>query len=210
MISLNHYALSDLAALVPDYYVLADPQFFGEIGPREAAVWEYLGSHTRITVFVPNGYEVPPSFPLSRIIRFNNLGLDGFSRNISPLRPRGFLSMTAYHALSVAGFLGFSRILIVGIDNDRFRALALTEDRAAGILPHHFFTNGPASVQRLDWLVGGVPAFFEDVARLFGDLWLFADLPIENLDPETLVDAFPIADDYLDFLEADPDAPVLD
>lgn len=203
VISLNHYALSDLSTIVPDYYVLADPHFFNTIGSREEAVWAYIKAHPSITLFLPDRYEIPINLPPERIRRFNGLGLEGFTRNISPLRPRGFLSMTAYHALSLAGFLGFSRILIIGMDNDRFRAVALTEDRAVGVRPHHFFDNGYAGVQRLDWLVGGMPAFFEDVARLFGDLWLFTNLPIENLDPHTLVDAFPVASDYRDFHTSD-------
>lgn len=203
VISVNHFFESSFARkMVPDYYVLADPYFFGKHSARGTNwhdVWEYLSAHPEITVFVPERYDAPADAMPQRLFYFNSLGLEGFSKSIDPTRPRGYLSMTVYSALSLAGFLGFSRILISGIDNTQFRALRLMSDMTVGLASNHFYDGTVKIVRPLTHFPDGVPAFFEDVGRLFKDLHLFRSLPIENLDPETLVDAFPIAEDWVDY-----------
>lgn len=205
--SVNNFFRSELAThLTPNHYVLADPYFFADPLPRDDAwldVWRYLEARPNITVYIPDRYDVPSGIELPKVLHFNSLGLEGFSRSVSPVKPRGFLSMTAYQALAIAGHLSYSRILIAGLDNTQYQSLRLTPDMKPALGPHHFYdTEDAAPLSRLPHFdTDGVAAFFEDVARLFADLHLFKDLNIENLDHNTLVDAFPVArdrDSYLD------------
>ena len=204
--SVNNFFRSELAnRITPDHYVLADPYFFAGPEARDDSwldVWRYLEARPHITVYLPDRYDIPSGIELQNVLYFNSLGLEGFSRSVSPTRPRGFLSMTAYQALAIAGHLDYSRILVAGLDNTQYRSLRLTPDMKPALGPHHFYdSEGGASLSRLPHFdADGVAAFFEDVARLFSDLHLFKRLPIENLDSDTLVDAFPVASDRESFL----------
>ncbi|MCQ9163666.1 hypothetical protein [Arthrobacter sp. STN4] len=205
VVCVNNFFRSDYARVIsPDIYVLADPHFFGrdrsDVDFSWKEVWDYLEKHPEISVFIPDRYSVPAGYVIDNLNYFNSLGLEGFSTSVAPTRPRGFLSMTAYHAISIVGYLGYSRILMAGIDNTQFRSVALTPQQKPGMGRNHFYEAEDFPVEPLPHFnVDGMAAFFEDVARLFADLRLFKHLPIENLDPATLVDVFPIASDWLKF-----------
>jgi hypothetical protein len=211
--ALNAYSATPLAAeVVPDYYVLTDPAFFGKSQDHYLAtsrvnpttVWEYLEGHPGIAVCVPYEFEPPLGFDRSRLFYLNTIGLQGFSRNIDPAKPRGYISMTSYAALALAGAMGYRRILMTGIENTQFKWLALTSERHVALGSSHAYDAGETVLKEIAlFSSGGVPAFFEDVSRLFGDLRLFAHLPVVNLDQSTLIEYFPVADDRDAFCDAD-------
>jgi len=185
-------------------YVLADPYFFGRDRQSDdkswREIWIYLESHPNMTVFLPDNCNVPEDYRISNCIFFNSLGLEGFTKSINPTKPRGFLSMTVYYAIAIVGYLGYSRILLAGVDNTQFRSVALTSDSKPGMGANHFYDSKISPVVPMQHFAqDGMAAFFEDVARLFADLHLFGHLPVENLDPQTIVDAFPVASDWRAF-----------
>ncbi|NYI40427.1 hypothetical protein [Demequina lutea] len=206
----NGFCDTELAASVtPNFYILADPLFFDfddrttmpNSSLHPADVWRYLREHPEVRVFIPHNCRAPLGFDDTRVVYFNGLGLEGFSRNIDATRPRGFLSMAAYNAMSVAVSMGFRRVLIVGIENSWFLSLALTSGGKVALKPHHSYDLESGDLHEIRiFREGGVPAFFEDISRLFGDLRLFRGRGIENLDAQTVVDVFPVARDRQDYL----------
>lgn len=209
VVAVNAFAQSDLAQLVtPDIYVLTDPAFFGGDQAHYVstsrgspdAVWDYLAEHGHVRVAIPHNRDARQDIDDSRVVYLNGLGLQGFSRNTSPLRARGYLSITAYAALGLAGYMGFDRILLSGIDNSQFLKVSLSSRQRVAVGASHAYNLAETSNNEIDLFArGGMAAYFEDVSRLFHDLHLFNHLRVENLDASTLVDAFPVATDWRRF-----------
>lgn len=203
--AVNAFAMSSLStALTPNHYVLTDPAYFGgDVGHYQSTsraspqlVWDYLADHPEINIYIPHDRCAPTSIASSRILYSNSLGLQGFSRNVSPVRPRGYLAITAYTALAISTWFGYNRIFVMGIDNTQFRSMRLSAGMKVSLGASHAYTEDDGAANEIAiFRASGVAGFFEDVSRLFADLRLFSDFPIENLDETTLVDAFPIARD---------------
>lgn len=208
--AVNAFALSETARhLTPDHYVLTDPAYFGSNQEHYKAssraspedVWQYLREHEEVNIFIPHNKRVPDYIDSTRVLHINALGLPGLISNLAPTRPRGYLAITAYSALAIAGWMKFDRILMIGIDNSQYRSMALSTNRRVAVGASHAYTSNDVQLNELKiFQEGGVAAYFEDVARLYGNLRLFRDLNIENLDQESLVDCFPLARDFAEFL----------
>lgn len=200
--AMNMYNRSALAgSVVPDFYALCDPVFFqagecGELADAVQDVWHYLSTSGRTSrLILPSGRAAPDGIR-NQTLWFNNLGLEGWSSNVNPLRARGYSSMVAYSSLSIALFLGYDRVYVAGIDNNMFRSLERSSDGKFryGSGTHHY----PSVVNRAevgntrgrDFYPSSMAAYFEDVARLFAELHLFSSDRIRHLDSESLVDAF--------------------
>lgn len=137
-----------------------------------------------------------------RIMFFNDSqGSIIFSRKISPFLPRPYISMTAFKALSIAGFLGYKQIYICGFDNTYARNIDNDKENKVFLLDKHVSTIRPGSAYQ----VGDSKPYYHyhdiglDVsgvmmegAVIFGTLKkVFSHLPITNLDLCSLTDAFP-------------------
>lgn len=215
--AVNAFNSTSLAShLVPNFYVLTDPAVFGvessnwsatsRVDPR--SIWAYLEDHPDIRIIIPHNRDVPESIDPNRVAFVNGLGLQGFVRSIDPRRPRGYISLTSFTALAIAGSMNYSAIRIIGIENSQFRSLILSKSGKVALKAHHAYDEHESVANESPlFRESGVGAFFEDVSRLFGDLHLFAHLPISNLDVNTFIDAFPVADDCETFLEWDHGSP---
>lgn len=184
------------STITPDWYVLADPANFEPISESEThnqlQLWDYI-TRSQTSVFIPDRFQTPVPLGENKTFHFSSLGLEGFSKNIDPTRPRSFISLTAYYSLSIAGYLGYSKIHIIGLENTQFRSLALDSDGEMVLKPHHGFDESDIPLDRPARFKDGVAGYVSDTARRFADLKLFNKLPITNLDSETIIDAFPVA-----------------
>jgi len=127
----------------------------------------------------------------TQILYFDDNGLEGWTKNISPIRPRGYLALTAYKALAFASYLGFNRIYIIGIDNSMFRSIAVDEKNRLVQYPNHFFEQGAVTSDISDLYPKGMSDYFRDMSLCFSSLSkYFSHLPIVNLDENSLVDCF--------------------
>jgi len=127
----------------------------------------------------------------TRALYFDDSGLEGWTKNISPLRPRGYIPLTAYKALAFANYLGFQRINIIGIDNSMFRTVAVDTENRLIQYPNHFFEKGAVTTDISYFYPTGINDYFRDMSLCFGSLAsYFVGLPIVNLDGESLVDCF--------------------
>lgn len=189
--AVNFFSETSVAHKIrPDYYVLADPAFLSlrDATERTDAVWRYIQHEPRPVVCLPahtNLEDVPND---GKFLFFNSIGLDGWTRNISPVKPRGFLGLTAYHAISLAIYLGHDPIFTLGIDNDAFKSVTTVEGGKLALTAHHAYQdnrNYPLPASSLE-----VPAMLEDYARHFADLNLFPTKRLINLAPSTLITAY--------------------
>ena len=190
--ALNFFNETNIALQVkPDYYVLADPVFLvdWESSRRIRRVWEYIQALETPTVFLPAHTDIK-GLPESCDFRyFNGLGLDGWSKNISPLRARGFLGLTAYHAISIALFLGHDPVFTIGVDNDAFLSVGQEPNGTLRLAGRHAYTEEPGPIP--GETTRSMPQLLEDYARHFADLELFPTDRLVNLATSSLITQYP-------------------
>jgi hypothetical protein len=196
--AINYFPLSEASGVcTPNYLVLSDPITKPNVvsNLRTQELWEKVRQIPNSTLIVPISW-----FPLiqadseliHRTLYFDDSGLEGWTKNTSPIRARGYLPLTAYKALAFANYLGFQRINMIGIDNSMFRTVAVDIENHLIQYPNHFFEKGAVTTDISGAYPTGINDYFRDMSLCFGSLAsYFVDLPIVNLDSESLVDCFP-------------------
>lgn len=197
--AVNSYFHSEMSHMVlPNYFVLSDPAYFGHTtGLSEQRKQEVEGDLFKIVanncvLFAPIEY-------YSKLDYTNKYAFcdaeNIFSPNVCDItRPRGYLSMTAYKALSIACFLGYEHIYICGFDNNYFKTFVSDIDNKLYIEDIHFYDNTRqrryVEPHSFGWGDGSVGQALYLHHLLFEQLRKFSRYPIINLDPEGLVDCF--------------------
>lgn len=183
IICVNSYLISDIAdTVVPNYYVLSDPlSFFGDTQKK------YINrlNDLNIPVFIPAQFinNSPKHYYI-----FNDVE-NRFTSNINPIKPRGYLSMTAYKALAIACYLGYDTIFICGFDNDYFKTFSVDENNDIYYIDKHYYDTGHKS--KIGPNKGeGLGNLLWQHHLLFKNLELFKKYNIINLNKNSLVDAF--------------------
>jgi len=117
--AVNSFLLTDLAKTIsPTHYLLSDPSHSPhETNDTARQLWEELDRTPEIQLFAPHSW-----YPFLRERRpdalyFNDCGREGRTTNISPLKARGYISLTAYKALAAAVHLRYDKIFVIGFDN---------------------------------------------------------------------------------------------
>jgi hypothetical protein len=190
-----------LSGVAPSYLVISDPSTLkrikeGEtIPPSDLRLREYLAANQAIKIACPisRSDAIAAEFGRERVVGFIDSELRLWSDNISPLKPRGYISMTLYKALALALHFGYSKVFVLGMDNTYPRNIYCDENNRLLNLESH------AGVD--DWAVdiggcyGGMGDLLVALSHLFYDLRKFrsASSSIVNLDPYSLTDVFPKA-----------------
>lgn len=174
-----HYVTSDPLSLVdePHRKVLAP------LANSEGLFFCPFSEEKRWNEIVP-GRQVVAFCDTQARVRF-------FSRRprISPIEPRTYGSWTALKALSIAHWMGFDVIYLIGLDNTYPREIfsdsmnsLLTLERHGG--NHMYLADRTKSFS-------GVSDYLFEIYRLFRDLEEFSGIPVVNLDPYSLTTVFP-------------------
>lgn len=192
----NYFPITQGTELLrPNYLVLSDPVTKPtSTNNRSLDLWAWIDSHPEVKIICPSSWfrQINKSrYALSRFLFFDDTSLISWTKNISPLRARSYLSMTAYKALSVAVYLGYSEIDVIGFDNNQVRGLIVDENNRIIQGPNHF-AEYSVEADITDRLSAGVSDYFYDFSAAFSDLRKFSHKGnIWNLDPKSYVDAFP-------------------
>jgi hypothetical protein len=193
----NFFPLFDaIEGFEPNYLVLSDegtrPTNSGE---RTQNLWKWIQSKPLVTLITPYSWKKEVDPLTNNVMYFNDSGLEGVSRNINPIFPRGYASMTAYKALSISVFMGYRKINILGIDNSNYRNLTFTPNNQILQHPFHFGPYG-STVNFSEALGFNSARYFLDLAQVLADLELFKGCEIFNLDIESVIDSFEKIEDY--------------
>tara|TARA_B110000259_G_scaffold79434_1_gene93036 strand:+ start:6242 stop:7159 length:918 start_codon:yes stop_codon:yes gene_type:complete len=192
--------------LIPDFYVLSDPVYFGldqelhtEETLKEIKIDLELIEKNNITLFIPLKFKNKLNIK-TNVYYFNDIELRRFNKNIIDItRPRGYLSMTAYKALSVACYLGFKKIYIAGFDNDYFKTIEVDKENRIYYKEEHYIEQGSSGKHLFsssEGLKQNQNTQSENLGKLLLSLsYLFSDLDkfpknIINLNEESLIDSF--------------------
>jgi hypothetical protein len=203
----NHNKI--LSSICPNYYVISDPYTLDPNAPSfisksNSALRQYFQENREIKICVPMDFDLDDCFT-EQAIYFNDVEASWWTKNINPLFPRGYLSMTLYKALAIACFLGYEKIYILGMDNTYPHDIFVDrENHVCNVERHTGGSFNVADIERstsgFDHLIDQSPFYkgtedvLWDLCFLFSDLRLFKDNPIVNLDPYSLNNTFPKAD----------------
>lgn len=191
-ICINFWNLNkSLASHVPTWMLFSDPATFSnKIEPAKAeALIDYLKQNPSI--------KIVGSWQLIQQVRQLGLSNQTFSfidsglpfwKNIHPLFPRGYISLTLFKALSWAVHLGYSEIGVIGMDNTYPRNLYCDENNHVLNLETHAGIDDYVCDQSA--LYPSVATLMQDLFLLFRDLECFPTNSILNLDPYSLTDRF--------------------
>lgn len=173
----------------------SDPASFSDSHRQRLEKWS--GKFKRL--FVPTPHDKTLQNQLANVAVYPFCDAEDswvFSRNISPLYPRSYVSMTAYKALAIALFLGYEKVYICGFDNTYIRNFHVDEANRVYRLDEHFDSVAYPNGKRRDYWpantfgAGAVAELLVQYARLFKDLHRFPADRVINLDANSLVDAF--------------------
>ena len=198
--AVNFYAKAEIAKrLIPDYYVLSDPATRPDSQAENVdQLWEILDKWQGTKILVPQNWynlvKLRPDF--SRFAFFDDRGLEFISNSISPLRARGYCSMSAFKALAFANFMQFNKIYLLGFDNSMFYKVRGNEKNELMESENlHFYSVQQEKNQKLknldEFFPGGMQDYLFAHAVLFHDLTrCFSRINAINLDPNSLVQTF--------------------
>lgn len=191
----NFFPLGEVGLRVKlNFLTLSDP----ETKPSHQSLankrlWNHVRSEPKLKLICPTSWskELSGASLPNKIFYFDDRSLEGWSRNISPLRPRGYITMTAFKALAFAVHLGYDSVFLLGFDNDMFRGVEVDgKNRIIENPWHSIGTDGGREAKELK-LEGGLSDYFYVVSKSFQDLRLFSRIKtVTNLDPSSLVDCF--------------------
>ena len=197
VVATNYFLHSPLAkTLTPDYLVWADSAFDPKNRRQSAPEWKVVTSRPEVTAVVPWSWRksVGATKMASRTVYFDNDSLEGWSRNISPLRPRGYQGSTGVKALAVALHLEPSSVLLIGLDLSYYKNFTVDSDNRLLRQPSHI-SGTDSGVRDIGGhsVHGLADALYSTASQFLALHTHFAGRPIINLNPESLVDAFPKA-----------------
>lgn len=180
---------SRLAAHTPNWMVFSDPATFTAETTSSQNLYAYLSRNSSIKIAAPVSFlhEFKRLKLQNEVYTFIDTELSLWS-SISPLLPRGYLSMTLYKALAWSLHMGFKKIGVIGMDNTYPRNTYNDQNNRVCNLETHAGADDYLSDQSSFYL--NVAALLDDLTRLFLHLDYFPQDSVVNLDPYSLTDRF--------------------
>ena len=137
--AINNFFNSSIGSeLNPDFFVLTDPGG-GSHDPFYAA-GEILRKYPNATLFLPVHWDIEHNLLpelAERVVCFENRSLEGFGREAGPLRLRRYISLTALSAMSIAAFMGYRRVGIIGLDATTTFRMKVDKKNRIFLPPNH-------------------------------------------------------------------------
>ncbi len=193
----NNYYLHEIATeLAPDYYCLSDPNYFVKDKTNtfhdDETLFKYI-SENKVTLLLSHFYRKKKFNYAVKILFFNDREWRGIKKNISPIRPRSYGSFTLYKAIAMACYFGYETIFVLGLDNTEFNSYIGSVDNNIYVNNYNHYAKSSVELQTTttpEGFTSGMAGRMQSYALQFGDLFLFSDRNIVNLDPNSLIDAF--------------------
>ena len=190
-----------LESIAPDYLVISDPATLAD--PSKINVGsdrkkdnndliDYLKKNKDIKILCPfeKVIYIKGIFGVDRIYGFCDLEVRWVSKNIDPRYPRGYLSMTLLKALGLASFIGHKKMYVIGMDNTYPRNIYCDENNH--VINHEVHAGQEDSIIDFNPLLPSMAVALQEYLYIFSDTQkCFGGLPVLNLDPYSLTDAFP-------------------
>ena len=198
---MNNYHLNDFSKkLIPDYYVLSDPQHVETKNENQLEIINLLKNYilnSKINLLTP--YDKRWEFYKKPFLQFND-AQNLRSNNIDPRNPRGYRSNTAFKAIALMLAIGYENIFILGFDYEYPRKIYVDENN--NIYLKNEFSFGE---QKLD-----LSNHFDSIAHAMHwwseDYWHLKKLrskKIINVTEKSMIDVFTRMkpDDFINYIK---------
>lgn len=124
-----------------------------------------------------------------RCLHFNDYGTEGIFSHINPTKTRNYISMTAFKALAICIYLQFSKIYLIGLDNNYFLGMRIDEKLSLIENSHHATELQHFAADVSSYWPAGLGDYFYFISKMFLDLRKYFDVAnIVNLDIDSLND----------------------
>ena len=190
--------------IAPNYVFLSDPETkFDFKSERNKELWRFISEHPDVKVITPHTWHDSIPSCGSDCLHFNDISLEGLSKNISPLKVRGYASFTTYKAIAYTLFLNYSKILLIGLDNSWYKGVQVNTKNEIILDSFHFTNNYSEPKNITSHYTYGVAELFIDVSSSLTSLIeLFPKKDIINLSNQSIIDCFPRNQgDYDEFIK---------
>lgn len=195
VVATNFFLASDLGkTITPDYLVWSDDIFHPSRSEKNPQAWEGLATRPQITLVTPWTWrrDIERLGIPNPVVYFDDDTLEGWSRNISPLHPRGYQGSTGQKAIAFATHLGARQTLIIGIDLSYFRHFTVDEHNRLFRNPIHLKGTDTGVAELTPQTLLGLADELYSASNTFRYLHThFRGKNIINLDQNSLIDAFP-------------------
>jgi len=178
--------------ITPDYLVWAD-DVFDPLHEGSAKQWELAQAREKTCLVVPWTWKTGLSDDMhSRVLFFDNDSLESITRNISPLKPRGYHGSTGVKALAFAIHLGGDQTLLSGVDLSNFKNFSVDQSNEIWRGPAHVKGADSGTMRISEFALLGISdALYSAASELRYLRTHFADRDVVNLGSTSLIDAFP-------------------
>ena len=180
----------ELSAHVPTWIVFSDPYTLEEaVRSNASSLLEYLKNNQCIKLLIPTSQIklIQGKGLRNEIHCFVDLELSIW-KNINPLLPRGYTTLTLYKALAWTVYLGYESIGIIGMDNTFPKSVYNDENNKVNFLETH--AGEDDLLVDMSSVYSTVASFYDSVFKIFYHLEYFPQKNIVNLDPYSLTDRF--------------------
>ena len=190
----NFYKNKIFSRVIPTYLVISDPGSLNFNDPdyieESKDLLSYLLDNTSVNLLCPLSRckEISELIGENRVIGFVDTEMRLNTNNITPVFPRGYLSMTLYKALAFSLWACYKEVFILGMDNTYPRDIYCNSDNEILNLEVHVYCDDSCS--SLSQLYNSVGDRLVELSHLFYDARKFNHRHIINLDPYSLTDAF--------------------
>lgn len=195
VVATNYFLHSPLAkTITPDFVVWSDSVFHPAKKADNAEAWQRVEDTPGVQMVMPWTWQaIVHTMALgNRTVYFDNDSLEGWSTNTSPLYPRGYQGSTGAKALGFALHLEPRQVFVIGLDLSYFQSFQVTIDNRVVRQPTHLQGTDSGIQDISAHTINGIADSLYSTANQFLSLRQhFSGHPIVNLDPHSLVDAFP-------------------
>jgi hypothetical protein len=195
VVATNHFLASPLAkTITPDFLVWSDDGFHPRLCSINTERWELLAKHPSTALVVPWTWkkDIDRSGIKNQVLFFDDDSLETWSKNISPLKPRGYQGTTGAKALALAVHLGGKSTQVIGLDLSYIKNFAVNADNSITRHPTHLAGTDSGQQDLTGYTLLGMADLLYSTANHFRAFHThFSRRNISTLDPNSLVDAFP-------------------
>jgi hypothetical protein len=199
VVATNHFLASALAkTITPDFLVWSDDGFHPRLRDTNPERWQLVSHHPTITLVMPWTWkkDVAHTGIANPVAFFDDDSLETWSKNISPLKPRGYQGTTGAKALALAVHLAGVKTLVIGLDLSYIKNFAVGTDNTITRHPTHVVGTDSGQQDLTGYTLLGMADLLYSTANHFRAFHThFSGRNIWNLDPHSLVDAFPKVSD---------------
>jgi hypothetical protein len=136
---INHYLLTEFSDIIPTYQFLSDDHFFnGE--DHNNNYLSKVENFPEVTIFtrMANNYR----FKNKSVVYFSGVNYPTVTKRINPQFIGGFADATILYALATALYMGYSKIIICGFDNNRFMQIKSVSPGSIYFKNMHVYSDG--------------------------------------------------------------------